>query len=72
MTLHWSWLIRESDCLNKRMFVAYLTDESGKLQTKIGSVKSLFWVGSFIVASLVIFIFAALLDSAVPSIRERG
>lgn len=35
---------------------------SGKLQTKIGSVKSLFWVSSFIVASLVIFIFAAQLS----------
>lgn len=35
---------------------------SGKLQTKIGSVKSLFWVSFFIVASLVIFIFAAQLS----------
>lgn len=35
---------------------------SGKLQIKIGSVKSLFWVSFFIVASLVIFIFAAQLS----------
>ncbi|MCJ7841882.1 MFS transporter [Lederbergia sp. NSJ-179] len=35
---------------------------SGKLQTKIGSVKSLFWVSFFIVASLVIFVFAAQLS----------
>lgn len=35
---------------------------SGKLQIKIGSVKSLFWVSFFIVASLVIFIFASQLS----------
>ncbi|MES1043776.1 MFS transporter [Heyndrickxia oleronia] len=35
---------------------------SGKLQIKIGSVKSLFWVSFFIVASLVIFIFSAQLS----------
>lgn len=35
---------------------------SGKLQTKIGSVKSLLWVSSSIIGCLVIFIFAAKLS----------